>query len=139
MVKPWNVSEKQLSQLLLWRLPDKNFRIMRVGDLTPLITGYQYILVHQSIVAPFFTLSSDQVRIYPRTIINHVTGQVWNDYSELDIVHSTTPASIQNIVEEKIQIWKYDSTYMFVSPTIKNALEELTDQLEFSLGFSYFA
>ncbi|QHT67475.1 hypothetical protein GXP67_12975 [Rhodocytophaga rosea] len=81
MVKPWNVSNKESSQLLLWRLPDENFRIMQAGELTPLINGYQYILVHHSILAPFSALSSDQVTIRPRTIINHVTGQIWNEYS----------------------------------------------------------
>lgn len=139
MAIPWNISSKQFSQLLLWRLPDENFRIMQVGDLTPLITGYKYILVRHSILAPFLALSSDQVVIHPRTIINHVTGQEWNDYSELNIVHSITPTSIQAIAEDEIQIWKYATSYLFVSPMIKNALEELTDQLEFSLGFSYFA
>lgn len=114
MVKPWNVSNKESSQLLLWRLSDENFRIMRVGDLTPFITGYQYILVHQSILAPFISLSSGQLLIHPRSIINHVTGQEWNEYSELDIVHSITPASIQNVVEDKTQIWKYDSIYLSV-------------------------
>lgn len=135
----YEVSAKKHTYLNLWKTGKYSFRIIQMGELLPLLIGYNYVLIRKNHYHIFAPLSKDEVEVFPTTISRKVTEESWDDYYELQIKHTITPDTINSPDLEGEHLWVYGHC-LFVSDFIKNQLAEaLPHQLTFSLGFSMFA
>ena len=135
----WNVVNHETTSLNLLRTGERTFRIIQFDEPRFILTGSDYTIVDAQLVSAFELLLTDQVEINPIQILRRSTGEVWNNFIELNVKKHIDPDKIQLAKPTGEQIWQYHHE-LFVSSELKKKLEQLTNgELMFSEGFSYYA
>lgn len=130
------VQNRVSSSVNFWRTDDGRFQMIQAGKMTLLMTGSDYTIVHYSFAKVFEDLLSDEIEIQPIQIIRPSTGEVWNEYSELQIKEYIDPEKISMLSGHEHDVWQYRHS-LFVSKRIKEKIELLfTNKFDFFEGFS---
>ncbi|WP_044213121.1 hypothetical protein [Flammeovirga sp. OC4] len=133
----YHTSNKITSSINLWRVDNNTFRILSYDKLTNLMTGSDYTIVNEKLVAAFEDLLADEIEIRPIKIVRKATGEAWDGFHVLIIKEHINPDKIKITDENERSVWQYNH-HLFVSESMKNKLEfEFNAKLEFSEGFSH--
>ena len=134
----YHTSNKEISGINLWRVDNSTFRILKYDNLTTVMTGSDYTIIHYKIVSVFVELTSKEIDIKPIKIIRLATNEDWNEFHEITIKNHVDPETIKTLNKDQNSIWQYKN-HLFVSESLKNRLEsKISDDLEFSVGFGNF-
>ncbi len=134
----WHICPEISSNLLLWRTSKKSFRVTQDGDYTQILSGGNYCLIHRMFEVVLLSVS-EQVKFSRVVIKDHISGQVVEDYVELEIENEINPSTISILDSTGRKIWK-NGRNIFVTGELKEEFVKVsTGQLQFSLGFSFFA
>ena len=134
----WNLSPIETTQLLLWRIDAKSFRVVQFDKPVSLLTNHDYVLMDKKFNKVLEKLTT---QIQNREVIIHdkVRNATLDNYIELEIANEISPASIDKMDDKGLKIWRYGD-YVFVSDELKTELENIGSQdFEFTQGFSQFA
>lgn len=135
----WNVYSHSLTSLMLWRTTPHTFRVLDYGEPADLLTNYDYILFDCKYEEALRTCGVE-LELTPVTVTDEVRKTVWHHYLEATIKHWASDDDINHATPPNAAIYRYGEEYVFVSDTLKAALQHVQGQaLVFSLGSSNFA
>ncbi|MBB6240212.1 hypothetical protein HDC90_004877 [Pedobacter sp. AK013] len=133
----WFLNIVEHNDLVLWKVNDQNFRVVKKGNYMPFLINENYFLFN-NVHLDIFKKLHNQVSIKKVKLFDPILKKEIDIYYELNVFNSIDASSIELENSEGIKIWKFNG-YVFVSGELKNELNKACDSLAFSLGFSYFA
>ena len=135
----WNIHTASLTPILLWRTKMNQFRVVQHGQLSTVLINVDYVLFDVK-YKTLLDKISNQLNQKPVTIFDEVRQLTWDNFIEVEILNRIQYSQAHKVDSSGFKIWKYLNQYVFVSPDLKNDLEQVGDSnLNFALGFSYFA
>lgn len=120
----WCLNNVEYNDLVLWRVDEQNFSVVKAGNYMPFLIHENYFLSNNVYLDIFKKLCS-QVSIKKVKLFDPILKKEIGGYHELED-------------SDGIKIWRFNGN-VFVSGELKNELNKVCDNLAFSLGFSYFA
>lgn len=133
----WCLNNVEHNDLVLWRVDEQNFSVVKTGNYMPFLIHENYFLFNNVYLDIFKKLCS-QVSIKKVKLFDPILKKEIGGYHELNVFNSIDVSSIELEDSDGIKIWRFNGN-VFVSGELKNELNKVCDNLAFSLGFSYFA
>ncbi len=128
------------SSPLLYRLQDGRFQIIEPGKLAPIMIGQGYFLAESAFADYLTSLNLPSLRICSAVLHDPHEGQDITGYRELQITQHFSPDWYPDIDLDGERFLLMDSRYVFVSPDLKDRLENsVFHYLRFSKGLDRFA
>jgi len=125
---------------LLYPLSDGRFQIMERGDLAPLMVGSEYVIVANSFAEYLKDLSIQQLHLVDATIFDPREKTEVHEFKQLVVKCHFIPGSMSDIDLTQEIFLLMDGSYLFVSPSLKNRLEQSPFKyLRFSYGLREFS
>jgi hypothetical protein len=138
MKLPYHISCKELHPRL-YKLSDGRFQIMEEGDLTPLMVGYEYILVESKLAEYIEVLDLSRLEVVEAVIYDPRRRREIRTYKELRIGQRFSSDMIRDINLDGERVLLMDGASVFVSPALKERLEASPfAYLRFTEGLSEF-
>ena len=126
------------NQIGLYQLHDGRFQLIKQGPLEPVMIGYKYILLKNSIADQLKVLDIDRIKFKPAIIFNRKEETEDDSYTQMEVNHHFEPGSIHDLNLDGLQFLLLDHRYLFVTPDLKICIEALGINWEFSKGLSNF-
>jgi len=123
----------------LYQLKDGRFQMIKEGNLSPFMAGYDYILVEDNLTDFLELLDIPQIEFGNAIIWNSNTKTEYKNYKQLFIKNYLTEENFNHLDLKGLKMYLYQGGYLFVNPALKELLENSKfDYLLFSPGFSRF-
>lgn len=126
---------KMEEEVLLLRTRQADYRVISPGAFYPLITGYDHLLMDQRLANLLVEYVPSQVR--QRSILIHrkSTKECFDHYVEMSFLHQMSFQDYDQVDTDGLKIWLMMGSYIYVTPSLKSAIEDrVADQFP-SLGF----
>jgi len=124
----------------LYQLADGTFQIMEDGEITPLMVGFEYVLIDSAFAEYIEELELVGVHIADATIYDPRRKEEIRSYKQLKIDQRFSSGMIRDLDLEGERFLLMDDTYLFVSPDLRRRLESSPFRyLQFTEGLSEFA
>ncbi|MBC7865512.1 MAG: hypothetical protein IAF38_21230 [Bacteroidia bacterium] len=136
MLDIWYLTNKNISQLMLFQSDEDNYSIVKDGDLQPIIScGKLFTLVNTELfgfLKKYFTNIDFGKEI---SIHDKQKKETAKGFFKLNIPDEISPQTISSMNSDGIKIWNFEGN-IFISGDLKKELELAGfDNLETSLGF----
>jgi hypothetical protein len=80
-----------------------------------------------------------QVEVDDVIVHDEVRRKSWKNYFEIKILNNITPDTITQEIGHGLRIWHHNNSQVFVSDDLKEHILKISNEFEFSEGFSLFA
>ena len=129
---------KMAGEALLHRLHDGSFQIVQPGDMYPILDGYDYLLIDRGLAKALRELAPDSISSQSASITRASTGEHYTEYMEVSIHHQLEYKDYGEANAEGNKLWLMMGSYIYVSPSIREAMSTLVktkyQELDFKLG-----
>ena len=122
----------------LYQLNDGRFQLTKNGSIDPIMVGFRYILLKNSIADSIKELGVKGVSFKPAIIWDRQSNYEDNSYMQMNVDTQLNSDSIGSINLHGTQFLLMDERYLFVTPELKAKLELSSVIWEFSHAFSNF-
>ncbi|MFN3014559.1 hypothetical protein ACK1CN_01345 [Vibrio coralliilyticus] len=126
------------NQTNLNQLNDGRFQMIKQGRLDPVMVGYKYVLVKNTIAEILKKLDIQGVTFKPATIWNRKEDIEDHSYTQLEVNQHFDSANTNDLDLSGLQFLVMDNRYLFVSPELMLKLGNSGIKWAFSKGFSNF-
>ncbi len=123
----------------LYQLKDGRYQITKKGNISPVMIGYKYILVENTIAEYIQSLEVERVTFKPAIIWARSVDVEHSNYQEMVVNHHFDSSQINDLDLEGKQFLLMDNQYLFASSELKSILSDSDIVIEFSEGLSRFA
>ena len=135
---PFNVS-CTISSDTLFRLDDGRYQLISGGDVAPLMTGYEYVLIDEEIKNFLVERKVMGVQYSPVTIYRKNTGEEIRSHTRMNFADNIELSAIMDIDATGRRVFSCGAEYLFVTPQLKMELESAFKYFHFTEGLSWFA
>lgn len=136
---PYCVTSK-IRGVELFPLKDGRFQTIKKENLSPFMEGFGYILIEDRLAVFIELLNIEGIILKDAVIWERSLNKEHHNYKQLLIKKKITPENLKELDSKSLQMYVFNETYLFISPQLKEALENAGfDYLSFSLDFSEFA
>ena len=122
----------------LYQLKDGRFQLIQKGKLGPFMSGYTYLLVENELAQFLESLNIERATFKDTVIWDRKNDKEHHSHKKVLCQHFNSD-QINDINLDGDRILMMDNEYIFVSPTLKDKLENSKyNYLKFSEGLSKF-
>ena len=126
------------NQTDLYQLNDGRFQLIKQGPLDPVMVGFKYILIKNSIAEHLKGMAIDRVTFKPAIIWNRKDDVEDLSYTKIEVNHHFDSESMNDIDLDGSQFLLMDNRYLFVTPELKIKIDASPLNWSFSEGFGSF-
>ena len=131
--------ESKIRAVSLYQLKDGRFQMIKQGNLSPFMNGFDYILIDKELAGFLNLVDIPQIEIIDAIVWNRETEVEYKNYRQLVVNKYLTEENFKTQNLKGMQMYMYGNGNLFVSPGLKQLLEKSKfDYLFFSEGYSRF-
>ncbi|SRR5260221_601208 len=124
----------------LYELTDGRFQLIQQGPIAPVMAGFQYLLIEESLASFLEGLGIERVSYETAVIFNRKSGEEFRTHVRVRVGQFFRPEEVNDIALSGLRFLTMNEQYYFVSPDLKLKLEASNfEYLDFSEGLSSFA
>jgi len=122
----------------LFHLSDGRYQLIKSGKISPIMSGFKYLLVEDEIASYLQSLEIERVTYSPAIIWDRKNDIEHKNYQSMNINHHFESGEISDIDLTGKQFLLMGNRYPFVTPELKSTLENSPYNFKFSHGLSNF-
>ena len=131
--------ESKIRAVSLYQLRDGRFQMIKQGNLSPFMNGFDYILIDEELAGFLNSVDISHIEIIDAIVWNRETEVEYKNYRQLVVNKYFTEENFQTQNLKGMQMYMYGNGNLFVSPELKELLEKSKfDYLSFSEGYIRF-
>lgn len=123
----------------LYKLDDGRFQLISSAEVLPIMTGPNYFLAENSVAEQFQMLNVENASYRPAMIWDRKLDVEYPNYQEITVSSHFDAEMINDINLDGSRFLILGNAYVFVTPGLKEAIENSGMDLKFSEGLSGFA
>ena len=123
----------------LYELADGRFQLMSGAQPEQIMIGHGYILVENKLARTLENLDIERVNFYPVVLFDRSKVTELSTHSKMVVNHHFDSDQVKDIDITGKQFLLMSNQYLFVSPELKELLQEVLPQFTYSKGLSNFA
>ncbi len=123
----------------LYELGDGRFQLMNGAEPEQIMIGYGYIFVENELATTLENLDVERIKFFPAILFDRSKMKELSTHSKMVVNHHFDSDQIKDLDIVGKQFLLMSNQYLFVSPELKDILQEVVPKLTYPKGLSRFA
>jgi hypothetical protein len=138
MYYPFHIDTK-LHHVGLFQLDDERFQMIKQGRLSPLMVGFEYVIVENRLADFLKLLEINSTKFKNAIIWNRGKNIEYKNYTQLVLENHFSHDQIGQLDMSGLNMFVMDNNSLFVTPSLKKILSKSAFKyLRFSEGLGFF-